>query len=203
MDRKLARHLPDRPGTFVEAGAFDGFEQSNTYYLERFRGWRGVLVEPVPELFALAARERPDSQVFNCALVAPEDEGRPVEMHFGGLVSVVKGAWPDPDADRAHAETGSMGGWSDVYDLSSPGRTLSAVLDEAGVGEIDLMSLDVEGFEVPVLRGLDLDCHAPALLLVEMREMATMRPGVEAVLGERYAAVEPLSPFDLLYRRTD
>src|SRR5215208_4978314 len=68
LDSALARHLPERGGVFVEAGAFDGYEQSNTYFLERFRGWRGVLVEPVPELYREARLNRTRSQVFNCAL---------------------------------------------------------------------------------------------------------------------------------------
>src|SRR5690349_25167199 len=41
IEDKLERHLGGEPGFFVEAGANDGFEQSNTYWLERFRGWRG------------------------------------------------------------------------------------------------------------------------------------------------------------------
>lgn len=34
------------PGFFVEAGAFDGEIISNTLWLERTLGWRGLLVEP-------------------------------------------------------------------------------------------------------------------------------------------------------------
>ena len=62
LDRALEALLKDRPpGFFVEAGAFDGYVQSNTYYLERARGWRGLLVEPVPTLARAARRERPAS----------------------------------------------------------------------------------------------------------------------------------------------
>src|SRR3954469_21340764 len=75
LDRSLQRLLPDRPGTFMEAGAHDGYTQSNTYYLERFRGWHGVLVEAVPELHAKAARRRRRSRVVQAALVGPEREG--------------------------------------------------------------------------------------------------------------------------------
>ena len=35
----------------MEAGAFDGEEFSNTLYLEREYGWKGVLVEPSQENF--------------------------------------------------------------------------------------------------------------------------------------------------------
>src|SRR4051812_7716391 len=59
-------------GFFVEAGANDGLEQSNTYWLERFHGWRGVLVEAIPALYRNAVDERPDARVFHCALVADD-----------------------------------------------------------------------------------------------------------------------------------
>ena len=77
MDRRLAAHIDLAPGFFVEAGANDGYHQSNTYRLERVHGWRGVLVEPVPSLYRAARRERPAAQVFNCALVAPADPRAP------------------------------------------------------------------------------------------------------------------------------
>ena len=32
-------------GVFVEMGALDGFDKSNTYALERCLGWDGVLIE--------------------------------------------------------------------------------------------------------------------------------------------------------------
>ena len=59
LDRKLAVYLPESGGTFVEAGAFDGYWGSNTYWFERFRDWSGVLVEPLPEMAGRARRERP------------------------------------------------------------------------------------------------------------------------------------------------
>jgi FkbM family methyltransferase len=200
MDAALQRHLPGRGGFFVEAGANDGFEQSNTYFLERFRGWTGVLVEPIPELFRLCVRQRSASRVFNCALVAPEQAGELVPMHYGGLMSVVRGARGSESDDRAHAEAGSQLGWDPGYDVAVPGRTLTEVLEEAGAPRPDLLSLDVEGFEASVLRGLDLERYGPDLALVEVMD-GERRAAVEEVLGERYAVAEQLSPYDLLYRR--
>ena len=60
---------PRDRGYFVEAGANDGHLQSNTYYFERFKGWTGVLIEPIPELYNRCVRERPRSRVLNYALV--------------------------------------------------------------------------------------------------------------------------------------
>jgi hypothetical protein len=46
-------------------------------------------------------------------------------------------------------------------------RTLDDVLTEANAPRIDLLSLDTEGNELDVLRGLDLDRHRPRLILIE------------------------------------
>lgn len=35
-------------GFFIECGAYDGETRSNTLYLERFRGWSGLLIEADP-----------------------------------------------------------------------------------------------------------------------------------------------------------
>ena len=54
LDDKLAQYLDFNNGYFVEAGANDGFKQSNTFYLENARGWKGALIEPIPELYQSA-----------------------------------------------------------------------------------------------------------------------------------------------------
>jgi hypothetical protein len=41
-----------RGGFFIEAGAHNGVEASNTLYLEKKLGWTGILVEPNPQTFA-------------------------------------------------------------------------------------------------------------------------------------------------------
>lgn len=71
LDRRLAELVDPGPGTFVEAGAHDGFTQSNTYWLERHGGWSGLLVEPVPSLARRAARRRPRSRVVNWRPATP------------------------------------------------------------------------------------------------------------------------------------
>jgi FkbM family methyltransferase len=201
LDLKLDQHLDMDGGFFVEAGANDGYEQSNTYWLERFRGWRGVLVEAIPSLHREAVLERPASRVFNCALVGPERDGSSVTMHYGGLMSVVEGAHGSDEADREYQKEAFRLGMESGYTVEVPGRTLSSILDEAGSPEVDLLTLDVEGIEVEALRGLDLDRHAPRFIVVEIVEMEADRPLIESVLGERYEPVEQLSPIDMLYRR--
>jgi FkbM family methyltransferase len=198
LDGKLDAIIDRDGGFYVEAGAHDGFTQSNTYWLERFRGWRGLLVEPMPELAAEARLSRPAATVVQCALVSAEEPRSTLRMHFGDLMSMVDGAreshWP---------AGGTVLGWRDPHELEVDARTLSSLLDEIDAPEVDLLSLDVEGFEGPALRGLDLDRHAPRYVLVEIHDRDRDRPPVDAVLCERYVEHDWLSPVDLLYVRRD
>ena len=197
LDRKLAAYLPERGCTFVEAGAYDGYWGSNTYWFERFRGWSGVLIEPLPEMARLARKERPRSQVFQCALVPPEYPNTRVTLLFGGIMSVVAGAWDGEEEEHARVGAGS----SETFEIDVPARLLSDVLDEASLDRIDLVTLDVEGYEPAALRGLDLARHRPRFLLIEMLDERRERPAIEAILGAAYHYEAQLSIRDHLYHR--
>jgi FkbM family methyltransferase len=199
MDRKLERLLPFEGGFFVEAGANDGYLQSNTYYLERFRRWMGILIEPIPDLYELCLVERPNAQVFNFALVPDGYPDDSVRMLYGGLMSLVPGAQGSRDADRAHVAGGTMLGWDRNYEVEVPARTLTSILEEARAPQIDLLSLDVEGYETEVLAGLDLERWTPRHLLIEAVDQKRRRV-LDEVLGGRYEVVKQLSPFDVLFR---
>lgn len=198
MDAKLNSIIDRDGGFFVEAGANDGFVQSNTYWLERFRSWHGLLVEPMPELAGEARRSRPQAIVKQCALVAVDESRKTLRMHFGDLMSMVDNAkednWPG---------LGTVLGWRDPYELEVEARTLSSLLDEIAAPEVDLLSLDVEGFEAPALRGIDFKRHAPRYILVEIHDRDRDKPPIDDVLHERYVEHSWLSPLDLLYVRSD
>jgi FkbM family methyltransferase len=203
IDLKLERHLDRDGGVFIEAGANDGVRQSNTYYFEKFRGWTGLLVEPVPELAAECRRNRRGAVVREAALVACEMANAKVELQVAGLMSTVMGALGDETATAKHVAA-AIAVQKNVRlgRIQVPARTLSALIDEAGIGpEIDLLSLDVEGAEEAALRGLDFARHAPRFICVEARN----EERIAAVLAARYRVVEVLtdagSHRDLLFAR--
>ncbi len=165
LDQRIARYLPERSGTFVELGAFDGVTQSNTLYFER-RGWRGVLIEPTPAAFAECRENRPLAQVFNCACVDQANAGKNVRMTAVGLMSIVDGT-RDQDTENEWVERGEQLQQLQSETVVVPSRTLSDVLIEAGISSVDLLSLDVEGGELGVLQGLDLSRIRPRWIVCE------------------------------------
>jgi FkbM family methyltransferase len=196
LDVQLERFLDFDNGVFVEAGANDGISQSNTYYFELYRGWTGLLVEPIPVLAQLCRRYRSRANVEQVALIGPQDPARAVTLRYANLMSVVKGGMKSRAEEDAHVQAGMRLQKVETYEIDVAATTLSALLDKHGLQRIDLLSLDVEGYELNALKGLDLSRHRPRYILVEAR----YRAEVHAYLAGKYELVAELSHHDLLYR---
>ena len=186
IERKLLRYV-DRRGFFIESGAVDGYFESNTYFLEKFHGWSGILVEPSPTMFPRIRVNRPGARAFNCALVSFDYPKPTVTLDDAHAVSRVI-------ADGGAAGAGHRQG------VDVPARTLQSIIDECGAPHIDLLSLDVEGYEADVLAGLDFERSAPRFILIECLDAAARRR-IESLLTGRYDCVDEFSHRDFLFRR--
>ena len=64
LDKQLEKYLDFDNGYFVELGANDGVNQSNTLFFEHFRGWTGVLIEPFNTNYKELVRNRSAGNYF-------------------------------------------------------------------------------------------------------------------------------------------
>jgi FkbM family methyltransferase len=158
-------------GVYIEVGALDGRRNSVTWVFEAL-GWTGLLVEAIPERAAECRACRPDSVVMHAALGPPGSSGKtsfvvPLEEehqlsgyreHEGMQTEHVKAL------ERAGATTRRV----DV-DLI----TMNDALSRAGFERVDFASIDVEGGELDVLRGFDLDRFKPRVLVIEDLTLGT------------------------------
>ncbi|MDJ0877227.1 MAG: FkbM family methyltransferase [Halieaceae bacterium] len=200
LDRKLEKWLDYRDGYFVELGANDGFTQSNTYYLELKKSWRGLLVEPAPHNFLSCLRLRgANNRVFCNACVDFDYREKYVDIEYANLMSVSKSLPLDLDYSSTYLHNARAIQDINSQDMSfgAPARTLTSLLDEAQAPTtIDFLSLDVEGAEMAVLGGIDFSRYRFQFLLVECRDLAPLQSFLE---GVGYRLEEKLTHHDYLF----
>ncbi len=152
-DEALSRIFGSQLGVCVEVGANDGVTFSNTYYFDKL-GWRCILVEPNPALCREIRLKRGDgTTLFECAASSSEGTAM-LNVGAGDLYSSL---------ESLNIKTGT----EPVTQVLVPTRTLDSILEEAGVGAIDFISIDVEGHEIHALGGIDLRRWKPRIVVLE------------------------------------
>jgi FkbM family methyltransferase len=168
---EFARMYPD--AFFVQVGANDG---SKGDYLKTYvdsLGWTGVLIEPIPYVFArLSDRHgtNPNLTLVNAAIAhedgtaelyyLPKDEHSDLPVWYDALATfrkevILKHAPWIPDIEAR------------ITTIEVPTVTFESMCQVRGVEGIDLLQIDTEGYDYEVIRQVDLDKHRPALILFE------------------------------------
>lgn len=189
---------PTKTHKFLEVGANDGVSQSNTLQLEEL-GWDGILIEPSLIAFKALDARRNCSHKFNCAI-------------GDGSIDFISGTF----------NTGSLMGSCDPEIVSKKTliksilknilfkvfpwnkklrplitkvqvRTLSNLIEVSKIDLIDIMILDIEGYEMSAIKGLDSK-YDPRIMVIETRKRDAFEIN-ELMLGKGYVLFENLSRF--------
>ena len=179
-----------RNGFFVEVGVGSGRAISNTYMLEKHYGWNGLLVEPNRSSHESIAECR-SARLEKRAAASKSGE----TLNFEELIDagehsriVGTGGHTMPGARRT------------VYEVQT--ITLTEILDQNNAPkEIDFLSLDTEGSELDILRGVDFGKYEFSIIVVEHNyNKKTMNSLNEILCNQGYALVLPeISQFDAWY----
>lgn len=142
-------------GFFVDVGANDPFHKSQSYHLEQL-GWRGILVEPLPDMAAYLRKSRRAS-VVESAISSNEHHGSRLPFRRAGTASALQTRSQTDPPETAQ---------SDTFQVLC--RTLDSVLEELDAPRaFDFLSIDVEGHEKEVLEGFSIHYWKPGLILLE------------------------------------
>ncbi|KAK8752328.1 hypothetical protein OTU49_004878 [Cherax quadricarinatus] len=140
-------------GFFVEAGAVDGEFHSNTLFLERNRGWTGLLIEPNPKTFhQLLFKERKAFSI-NAALAV---KNYSAEITF------------TPSGDKGIS--GHITNYNNIG-IKMKALPLYSILKAMNATFVDFFSLAIEGFEMKVLRTLPWDKIKFRLMCVKINRI--------------------------------
>lgn len=193
QDLAVLKHYKNKKnGYFVEIGASDGINFSNTYLLEKEFGWKGVCVEALPKKFKLLCENRPNAvciekAVFNASgLTLKFDIAHSFDM-LSGISDYITERW----SERVKSECTTI----DVKTI-----TLTDLLKEANAPAfIDYLSLDTEGSEFEILKAHDFSKYKFGLIDVEHNHIESTRTNIKNLLISNGYSYKCENKFDDCY----
>ena len=144
-------------GFFVELGASDGVELSNTYFFEKNLGWNGICIEPNPNFHAAISKNRSSHICFNCVSNKDDEE---IDFTICGHASgATVTAGPFTQSDTI---------------IKVKTKTLKTIFEMYNAPvRIDYLSLDVEGHEYEILKAFPFNEYVINCITVEHNEPHT------------------------------
>jgi len=169
---------------FIEAGATNGLNWSNTYLLEKFLGWNGVLVEPCRSFHKDLRRNRVASIETRCLLSSDNIRVSFTEvlsssnehMISSPELSSVSSFLPDDWASKVRSQN------SIVYDVQTISFT-SLAKTHGFEGHLGYLSLDTEGSEVDILDSIDFTSFTFDIITVEHNHIPSRIEKIKTILA--------------------
>jgi len=169
-----------RGGFFVDIGAYNGIEISNTYYLEKEMGWTGICVEPIPKLFAELNRNRKCTCIHGC-VAAHDEEVEFLEVEGCETLSGLSSALRETRDWRVAGHR--------LNRLKLPGFRLDTLLRRHHQRKVDFLSIDTEGSEMDILRNFDWGGFEIQVICVENTYFGDLLPEFLYQRGYRLAKI--------------
>lgn len=145
-----------KDGFFCDIGGNHPLNINNTLYFEEL-GWNGIVFEPLPYMAELWAEKR-KAKLFPFALSDSEGEV---------IFTVVKDATGWEDMLSFVKDTRNIDYGYETEEIQVQTKVLREILAQEKIVHIDYLSLDVEGHELNVLKGIDFDKVQINVLTIE------------------------------------
>jgi FkbM family methyltransferase len=154
-----------RNGIFVDIGAHDGITGSNSFFFEKELDWTGICIEPITDRYNDLVKNR-KCITENCCVYSRNCEVDFCEHKgYTEMLSGIRDTYDPRHVKRYTIEQHIMGGSTKI--VKKAAYTLSYLLDKHNMHKIDFLSIDVEGAELDILKGIDFDKNKIRVIDVE------------------------------------
>lgn len=183
--------LDCRDVRFVQIGSNDAVAGDPIIDHVLAHGWRGLMVEPVPNVFERLQRRhgRNPRLVMECAAIGEQEGPRP--FYCLEPMDRPPSPWYDQmgSFSREHIvkhERFHPGLSQHIREIQVPCLRLSTLLKKHGIERFDFLHIDTEGADFEVLKSLDFKQYTPGLILFEHGHLPrAQREDCEAFLAAR------------------
>jgi len=156
----------DYKGFYVDVGANDPIEYSVTKHFS-IHGWRGINIEPHPELHRKLCEDRPHDINLN---IGASDQHATLE-YLECVSNLGLSTFSPTMADKLRQRDGL-----EFAGRSVPVRPLAEIFEEHVKGTIDFLKIDVEAHEREVISGNDWTRWRPRIVVVEATKPERWEP---------------------------
>lgn len=168
----LLRHFKVEQPSYLDIGCWEPVRSNNTY-LFYLRGGRGVLVEPNPALADRIRELRPEDRLVTAGIGVTDAAEADYYMFNEPQLNTF-----DPEeikrlATQPHIKLEQT--------IKLPLVNINRVIGEQLGKTPDVVSIDIEGLDLAVLRTLDFDRYRPRMVCAETQVAATLRHNPETV----------------------
>ncbi len=170
---RIKKYVNFDNGFIIECGANDGITNSNSYYLEKNRNWKSLLIEPSEKFKELILIRNKRSHNYNNAATSFKNENKYINFIYLGLMTTAmdKNIQTDISDTKKFVEFGKRhlkNHREKSHTFTVKGKSLTSMLDEIKApSTIDFFSLDTEGMTIEVLEGIDFKKYIFKYILVE------------------------------------
>ena len=184
--------------TFLEFGATDGLELSNSYMLENSYDWKGVLSEPSPQWHDLLRKNRTNTKIITKCIWSESRKKLDFFMSDVGVLSTIN--------EFIESDKSSMPG--NTLERKKSGKVISVEtisLDDVIKEYFDdvvpsYVSIDTEGSEFEILKGFSLDIYRPKVFTIEHNFTDYQNKIDQLMISHNYIRIfRDLTTFDAWY----
>lgn len=187
----LSRKGLSTPGYFVEFGATNGIDLSNTWILEKHFGWSGILCEPSKEWQKSLLDNRSCSIDLRCVYPGESSLISFDQTTLGELSTI--SSFKNSDGNSVSRRVGAR------YEVQTA-SLLNLLRTHGAPTFIDFMSVDTEGSEFEILKDFSFEEYSFGLICVEHNYTKNREKLFELLTSKGYKRVhEKLSGFDDWY----